>query len=86
MQEWGGGCKTAAFSPSDSVAAPLQADDLGVTDQAVGDGGGRRGIAKDVAPGAEGPVGRQDDRGPAHFDARPPGEEIGGLLLHRDVT
>jgi len=66
---------------SDSVAVAPEADNFSVIDQALNDGCGCRGIAEDVAPSAEGPIGRQDDGTTFISTGDHLEEEIGSLLL-----
>ena len=56
----GDAAEVAVFEP---VAVSLQGDDVGVVDEAVDHGGGDGVVAEDLAPAAEGLVGRDDEAG-----------------------
>ena len=47
-----------------AVAGALDLDDHGVVQEAVEEGGGHHGVAEDLAPLGEAPVGREDHRAP----------------------
>ena len=70
----------------ESVAVALEADHLGVVDQAVDHGGGHGGVAEHLAPASEGLVGGDDERGALVAGAHELEEEVGGLGLERDVA
>jgi hypothetical protein len=68
------------------IGATLEREDFGVVDEPVDHGDGGRLVAEDLAPGAEGLVGGDDQAG-AFVAARDQGEhEVGGVGVQRDVA
>ena len=68
------------------IAVALQADDLGVVDQAVDHGGGNGGVPEHLAPAPEGPIGGDQHRGPLVAGRHQLEEQVGRLGLEGDVA
>ena len=81
-----GGGDAAEVAVLEAVAVAFEADDVGVVDEAVDHGGGDGVVAEDLAPGAEGLVGGDDDAGGLVAGGDELEEQVGGLGLERDVA
>src|SRR3954454_18771462 len=71
---------------SEAVALAFEADDVGVVDESVDEGGGDHGVAENLAPGFEAAVAGDDDRALLVAAGDQGEEQVRGLPFEREVA
>src|SRR5438067_557530 len=81
-----GGWVAAEVAVAEPVAVALEAEDFGVVDEPVDHGGGDGLVAEDLAPGGEGLVAGDDQRGALVAGADEREHQVGGVGVEGDVA